>query len=137
MISILSFLILALSKSFDLLVINSKGKLLVYNKENPFSGSSHIEIINWYGEKVKSLKEYNATEASWGPSGLKLYFVSKNNESKGQLFSIWKDGTHLEQLTDYIIPISYPVVSPNGMKIAMSIKTTEGWDIFIFPFENY
>lgn len=117
--------------------ISSDGKSIVYCKANPFKRTNKLEVINWYGELLISFDEFNAYYPSWGPSGLKLYFVSNMDNRKEELYSIWKDGSHLERITEDEIRIGSPVVSPDGTKIAISVLTENGWDIFIFPFEDY
>jgi len=117
--------------------ISTDGKSIIYCKANPFKRTKKLEMINWYGERLISFDEFNAYYPSWGPAGLKLYFVSNMNNRKEELYSIWKDGSHLERITDDEVRIASPVVSPDGTKIAMSVLTENGWDIFIFPFEDY
>jgi len=117
--------------------INSNGKLIVYGVSNPFSESNNLEIINWYGDKIMLFDDFNARDASWGPLGLKVFFVSSMDGEKNEVYSIWKDGSHLERLTKNNVGEANPVVSPDGSKIAMSVQTEKGWDIIIIPFDDY
>lgn len=117
--------------------ISRDGKQIVYCKANPFNGTKSMEVINWYGENLIRHDKFNAENPSWGPSGLKLFFVSHLDNENEELYSIWKDGSHLERLTNDEIRVACPVVSPDGTKIAMSVLTESGWDIYVFPFEGY
>lgn len=117
--------------------VSSDGKRIVYCKANPFNRTKNLEVINWYGEQIIMFDKFNGECPSWGALGLKLFFVSNMDNEKGELYSIWKDGSHLERLTHDETSIACPVVSPDGTKIAMSVLTESGWDIFIFSFEGY
>ncbi len=117
--------------------IDKSGKLLVYCVKDLFRTDKHLNLMNWYGEPVASFDEFKAENPSWGPDGLKIYFVSSNNGEVNELYSIWKDGSHLEKITDLSLGVKSPTVSPNGTKIALSIQTEKGWDIMVIPFEDY
>ncbi len=117
--------------------IYSDGKQIVYCKVDTSSGNSRMEVINWYGEPSIQFNKFNAYYPSWGSSGLKLFFISKMDNKEGELYSIWKDGSHLERLTHDTIRVTHPVVSPDGTSIAISVRVEKGWDIFIFNFKEY
>lgn len=116
--------------------ISTDGKQVVYCKENAFKRTKNVEVINWYGEKVISFNDFNGQYPSWSPSGLKLFFVSDMNNVLGDVYSIWKDGTHLERLTNNDLKVAFPVISPDETKIAMSVLTETGWDIYVFNFDD-
>lgn len=118
-------------------VINGKGKLLSIIKENPFTNKTYFELINWYGEKFPAFGETEGDMICWGPMGLKLYFITNNIDGSNELWSIWKDGSHLEKLTDYNGSLSSPSISPGGSKLAISVEKDNGWDIVILPFDDY
>ncbi len=116
--------------------ISSDGKHIVYCKENPFNSTKSMVVINWYGEHVIGFDDFNVEDPSWDPAGFKLFFVSDMDNKEKELYSIWKDGSHLDRLTNDQISVACPVVSPDGTKIAMSILTESGWDIIILSREE-
>jgi len=117
--------------------VSDNGKQIVYSKANPFKGTESFEVINWYGESEITFDSLVGANLSWGPLGLKLFFVSDMESENKELYSIWKDGSHRERLTVDEIEIAFPVVSPDGTKIALSVLTKSGWDIFILSFNKY
>jgi Tol biopolymer transport system component len=117
--------------------VSSNGKLIVYHKDNPFTSSGNLEIVNWYGEKLITFDDYNGKDASWDIAGFKLFFISEMNKGNSELYSVWKDGEHLERITEIKEDVANPVVSPDGSMLAMSVKTKNGWDVYIFPFDDY
>jgi Tol biopolymer transport system component len=117
--------------------VSPNGKLIAYTYENPFDNSKELKIINWYGEAVEGFPNINGKHISWDANGLKILFISDALESKNEIFSVWKDGTHLQQITKCHNYKSYPAVSADGKKISISLKTDNGWDIYIIPFEDY
>lgn len=117
--------------------IGVNGKQIVYSKDNPFDRTKSLEVINWYGEHLIGFNDFNCEDPSWGPAGFKLFFVSDMDNKEKELYSIWKDGSHLERLTFDEISVACPVVSPDGTKIAMSILTESGWDIIILSLDEY
>lgn len=104
------------------------------NNNYPFD---QLHIMNWYGDEEQKLFEMNITDPSWDNSGLKLYFISKKDSRKGDLYSIWIDGSHLERLTKSAYEMRNPQVSPDGKYLAVSVRLETGYDIFIIPFEDY
>ena len=111
--------------------ISNNGKLIAYCKENPFKGTKNIDIINWYGEPVISFSEFAANSPTWNNTGFKLYFISEKDDENGELYSIWKDGTHIERLTNDTIKIRDLSISPNGTKMAISVLNNNNWDVMI------
>lgn len=117
--------------------IYNNGKQLVYCSKDNANDSSLMVVINWYGEQMSLFNKFNAYYPSWGPAGFKIFFVSTMDDEDGELYSIWKDGSHLERLTHDNIKVAHPVISPDGTKLAMSALTENGWDIFIFDIIDY
>jgi len=111
--------------------ISNDGKLIAYCKENPFNGTKNIDVINWYGEPVISFNEFSAESPMWNTSGFKLYFISKKDNKYGELYSIWKDGSHLVRLTNDTIKIQDISVSSDESNIAISALILNSWDIII------
>ena len=97
------------------------GKHVVYFKSPTVFEGSSMPIINWYGEEVSVLDSLQAYDPCWDPAGLKVYFVSDRDEKKGELYSIWKNGTHLERLTFDTLEIKQPSVSPDGRYMVVSL----------------
>jgi len=116
--------------------ISNDGKLIAYCKQNPFKGTKSIDVINWYGESAIRFKGFDGEFPTWNSSTFKLFFISYMDNDKGELYSIWKNGTHLERLTDDTLEIQYPAISPDESKIAISVLTENGWDIYIVPFDK-
>ncbi len=116
--------------------ISSNGKLIAYCKENPFNDTKNIDIINWYGEHEISFNEFTASSPIWNTTGFKLYFISEKDNEYGELYSIWKNGSHLERLTNDTIQIQDISISPDETKMAISVLTENGWDIYVVPFDE-
>jgi len=106
----------------------------ITNQTLPFD---QLQIMNWYGSNHELLYAMDGKDASWSNSGIKVYFVSENKSGTGEIYSIWKDGTHLERLTDWNLKICKPVKSPDDKFFAVSIKQDDGFDLFLFPAEDY
>ena len=96
-----------------------------------------LHLMNWYGEDEAPVMEIHASEPSWDPSGLKIYFISRHENRKGDLYSCWFDGSHLERITRGEYELRTPSVSPDGRFIAISVRQDDGFDIFLVPFEEY
>lgn len=116
--------------------VSADGKLVAYCRLNHTADTKNIEVINWYGDAVIEFNDFEGQYPSWSPSGFKLLFVSNIDDSKGELYSIWKDGSHLKRLTNDKFKVMSAVVSPDAIKIALSVYTPKGWDIFIVPFDE-
>ncbi len=117
--------------------ISPDGKLVIYNNYDPFTNSTKLKLMNWYGEMVNISTDIVTTDYQWHPAGLKFLFIDDDINGNSQLYSVWKDGSHLEQITDTELKISSPSVSPDGRKIALSVKNQSGFDVYIINFEDY
>jgi len=117
--------------------ISNNGKLIAYCKDNPFNGSKNIDVINWYGEPVVSFTEFEAGSPMWNTTGFKLYFISHKDNKYGELYSMWKNGTHLQRLTNDTIQIQDVSISPNETKIAISALIQNSWNIIIASLDEY
>ncbi len=111
--------------------------MLVFRETDPFNNETELNIMNWYGENCRTLTEEHCYSYTWDPAGLKLYFVAKDSSGIKQLYSIWKDGTNMEQLTKSNFGVSSPSVSPDGSLLSISVKGINGFDIYIIPFDDY
>lgn len=107
------------------------GKHLVCTRTDPFSAKVYLEKMNWYGENNNELKDIEGYDVVWDRGGLKFYFIRSIDENVNDIYSIWKDGTHLERITHLGFELSSPVISPEGDKMLVSIKDESGFDIHL------
>jgi len=117
--------------------VSNEGEFILYEEMNQAKRTREINIINWYGGTVKVISGFNSYDASWAPGGLKIIFVSDMDNREGELYTIWKDGKHLERLTNDGLTVRNPVISPDNKKLAVSVLFKDGFEIFIIPFEDY
>lgn len=96
-----------------------------------------LKLMNWYGELSTEFSDFEILDPSWGPRGLKVYFVSGMEGRNPNIYSMWADGSHLEKLTNDPREIKDPTVSPDGSKLAASLKTHKSFDIYILSLEDY
>lgn len=129
--------ILPVSEIVSIPVVNNDGEFIMFVTENPDNKVEQLTIINWYGEIEQVFSEYNFTDPSWHPDGLKIIFVSDKDEKAGEIYTMWKDGTHLERLTNDTLIVKNPVVSPDGKYLAVSVLKETGFDLFIISLEDY
>jgi len=118
-------------------VISHNGKHIIASKTDPFNGSVSLELLNWYGEKEGGVRSFEGENVAWDKAGLKFYFVKKESDSLRELYSIWKDGTHIEKLTESNFDIATPAISPDGNRAAVSIRNDLGWDIIVVSLDDY
>jgi len=116
-------------------VISHNGKHVIVLKTDPFNGKVSLEFLNWYGEKEGDVRNFEGENIAWDKTGLKIYYVEKEGDSLRELYSIWKDGSHIEKLTDSNFDIAFPSVSPDGNRIAVSVQTTDNFDIYILDLD--
>jgi Tol biopolymer transport system component len=84
-----------------------------------------------------SFQDFNIIDPEWFPGGLKIIFVSDKDDKAGEIYTIWKDGSHLERLTNDSLIIKNPVVSPTLKYMAVSVLVDGGFDLFVIPLEDY
>ncbi|MFA5419945.1 MAG: hypothetical protein WC341_15940, partial [Bacteroidales bacterium] len=114
------------------------GKHLVYHQAETVLEPASIPFINWYGEESHRLKGLKAKDLCWHPAGLKMYFVSDMDEKKGELYSIWDDGSHLERITHDTIAQYQPAISPDGHTMIIVGQGPDGKGLFLIDLsENY
>lgn len=119
------------SKCTDPQVAPDGKNLLFYKSETVFE-SSAILFINWYGEENHRMDSLKAQDVVWDPKGLKMYFISDRDDQKGELYSIWKNGSHLERITNDSIGIQDPAISPDGRIISVAVEEHGGSELFLF-----
>ena len=107
--------------------VSNDGKNILYCKSDPFTGKQYLNIINWYGERKDNFDKIEAYTPTWDNTGLKIFYVAADS----CLYSLWKNGTHLEKLTEKTA-VLYPAVSPDNTKIALSVKNVDEFDIYVF-----
>lgn len=103
-------------------------------RQRPFN---QLHLMNWYGNGEQLFTDFNGLDPSWDHRGLKVYFISKKENPKGDIFSMWTDGSHLEQITNSSSIMKNPVKSPDGKYLAVSVLQTGGFDIFLLSAEDY
>lgn len=118
-------------------LVSPNGKKILFKRTINAYPFEQLSILNWYGKLETELDSLWASDLCWSPSGLKIYFVSCEDELQGEVFSVWKDGSHLERLTNDKIEIRTPAISPDGSKMALSGLQENGFDIFIISLEEY
>ena len=118
-------------------VVSPNGKQILFTRAIRTYPYEQLGILNWYGKLETELDSLWATEAAWSPNGLKIYFVSVEDELQGEVYSVWKDGPHLERLTNDQLKIRTPAISPDGSKMALSVMQENGFDIFIISLDEY
>ncbi len=117
--------------------VSSDAEYILLVTENDEKSIDQLNIINWYGNVINEFIDYNFIDPSWYPGGLKIMFISDMDNKKGELYTIWKDGSHLERLTNDTLSMKNPVVSPTAKYMAVSVLLEEGYDIFVIPLEDY
>jgi len=98
---------------------------------------SKMIMINWYGNILKVFNDHDFIDPVFGINGLKIYFISTIDDRYGEVYSFWKDGSHLQRLTDDSYQVRCPALSPDGTKITLSVKIDNTFDIFLIPLEEY
>ncbi len=118
-------------------IVSPNGKQILFTRVINAYPFEQISILNWYGNLETELDSLWATEPAWSPNGLKVYFVSGEEELQGEVYSVWKDGSHLERLTNDQLKVKTPAVSPDGKKMALSVLQENRFDIFIISLDEY
>lgn len=98
---------------------------------------NQVYIMNWYGNDKQLFTNFDGCDPSWGKRGLKVYFISEKDNNHGNVYSMWTNGSHLEQLTNTTLKLKNPVMSPDGKLMAVSVEQRDGYDIFLLPAEDY
>gem|GEM_PF-808303 len=96
-------------------------KIMYYKSPSPFLPEKY-QLINWYGETQTEFLIRGGAHVCWEPQGLKVYFIQDGENGKNQLFSMWTDGSHLEQLTSEDLNFSHPTLSPDGKHIILTAE---------------
>ncbi|MCB2208569.1 MAG: hypothetical protein KQH67_09780 [Bacteroidetes bacterium] len=117
--------------------LSPDGKSVCYAYNAFMYPFKHLQIFNWYGNELQSFEDYNIMDATWHPDGLKMYFISDMDHLEGEMYSIWKDGTHLMRLTNDNFRINDLSISPDGKSLACSVWINGNYDIMIIPLESF
>lgn len=117
--------------------LSPDGKRICYTYDAFMYPYQRLQIFNWYGNELQLFEDYNITYATWHPDGLKIYFVSDMDDLEGELYSIWRDGTHLMRLTDDNFQINDLSISPDGKSLACSVMLNGNYEIMIIPLESF
>ncbi|NOX85702.1 MAG: hypothetical protein GXO86_07030 [Chlorobi bacterium] len=117
--------------------VSPKGDRVVFLFTRRGETKSKLMMINWYGININRFDEFDFHDPSFAANGNLIYFVSGKDNPQGEVYSMHKDGSHLEQLTNDEYIVRCPQVSPDGSKIALSVKTGDDFDIYIIPLEVF
>lgn len=117
--------------------LSPDGKLILYGYNSDFYPYHHLKIFNWYGMATVKMNEHNILYAAWHPDGLKMYYISNKENPEGELYSIWKDGTHELRLTDDHFQINDFSISPDGNFLACSVFVNGNCEIIIIPINSF
>jgi TolB protein len=117
--------------------LSPDGKSVCYAYDAFMYPYQRFQIFNWYGNELQSFEDYNIRHATWHPDGLKMYFISDMDHLEGELYSIWKDGTHLIRLTDDNYKMNHLSISPDGKSLACSVLNNGNYEIMIIPLESF
>jgi len=86
---------------------------------------TRIWVAPWEG-KAKPVpftaKGVSSSQPRWDPSGRYLAFISSRDESKAQVWTLFRRGGEAVQLTDVIQGVQNFVWSPDGSKMALVIQ---------------
>lgn len=113
------------------------GKTVLYGYQSYAYPFHRLQLYNWYGNELQSFEDYNIMYATWHPDGLKIYFISDKDDLEGELYSFWKDGTHLIRLTDDNYKMNHLSISPDGKSLACSVLNNGNYEIMIIPLESF
>ncbi len=117
--------------------ISTDAKSVLYGYETYPYPYQRLRIINWYGEHQEEFNKYNISVAVWHPVGLKIYFVSDKDNLSAEIYSIWRDGTHLKRLTESNRKIKELAVAPDGSTVACAVSINGNYEIIIISPEVY
>ncbi len=117
--------------------VSTDGEYIMFVSNNTEKSVDQLNIINWYGNIEHEFSDHSFIDPSWYPDGLKIIFVSKMDNIDGEIYTVWKDGSHLERWTNDTLVVKNPVVSPNGKHLAVSVLLDGGYDLFLIPLEYY
>jgi len=120
-----------------LLDLSPDGKKVLYTYSTYPYPYKRLQILNWYGDVLEEFDNFNIADASWHPDGLKIYFISDKDHLGGELYSIWKDKTHIQRLTDDEFKLRDACLSPDGETIACSVFINDNFEIIIIPLETF
>ncbi len=117
--------------------LSPDGKKVLYTYSTYPYPFYRLQILNWYGDVLEEFDSFNITDASWHPDGLKICFISDKDQLEGELYSIWKDKTHMLRLTYDELQIRDICFSPDGKTIACSVSINGNFEIIIIPLETF
>jgi len=114
-------------------VLSPDGKTILFgtrDKAMPYSRSLHE--INWYGEKIEDIDSIAATSYCWISNGYRIICSTEMPLNNYSLISLRKDGTTSMKLCSDTLQRVTPAVSPDGKKIAVSVKFGNNFDIVVY-----
>lgn len=81
-----------------------------------------LKMVNWYGNPELSLDSMAAYSSSWNENSWRFNFISKNEESDNEIYSLRRNGDHLVQLTYNNILEKDFCISPDAKHAAIIIS---------------
>lgn len=117
--------------------LSTDGKSVCYNYRSQTYPFNRLQIFNWYGNEMEQFDAFNILQAVWHPDGLKIYFISDKDKLEGELYSFWKDGSHLMRLTSDDFKMCDVSVSTDGTTFACSVLINGNYEIMIIPIESF
>jgi TolB protein len=112
-------------------------KNVLYGYETYPYPYQRLKIMSWYGDVQFELDKFNIPMAVWHPDRLKIYFVSDKDNLSGEIYSIWKNNTHEQRLTDDDRQVRNLAVAPDGRKLACSVMVDGNYEIIIISLPAY
>ncbi len=113
------------------------GKIILFgteDKHTPYART--LEEINWYGNSITSIDTLPARSYCWTPDSYRIICTLKKKDSANRVISIRKDGSALFSLSDDDYQKSTPALSPDGKKLALSVKLGNDFDIVIVNLDD-
>ncbi len=113
-------------------VFSPKGNKLLYQTQQYATDTTGtLFLINWYGQPLKEYETAPLLKATFTPNEWRIIYVSGNKEGC-RLESMRKDGSSVYILTERFKKMCCPAFSPDGKKLAVSIKQGDRYEIYIF-----
>lgn len=109
-------------------VVSPGGRKLIYQLHNVMDRNVWYQS-NWYGDD-QQLVLNGSGRPSWSPDAWRLYYGAKDG-ANWSIYSVRQNGQSVLRVATYDSPVVEPAASPDGKKLAFSLKTKNGWKIQI------
>lgn len=114
-------------------VLSPSGRKLMYQLHNVMNRNVWYQS-NWYGDDQYRMN-HGSGRPSWSPDAWRLFYCGKDGEH-WSVYSVRQNGEGVLRVATYDDPVADPAVSPDGKKLAFSLKTKNGWKIQIIKLDN-